>query len=227
MPYVPIGILGGTFDPIHLGHLHLAEAVRKKLCLSSIKIIPCFQSPLRDLPSASADERARMIELALRDHPNLTLDTRELYKTQKSYTVDMLTEIRTEITAQNQHVSLCLIMGLDAFSNFTSWKNWQQIAKLAHIIVADRELSHLPTGQPNKNIHEVAPEILRANIITDPQLLKTQEAGYILPVNIAHLPISATQIRRCYAQGKNIDARSMLPADVWKYIEEKKLYQSS
>lgn len=215
-----IGIFGGTFDPIHLGHLHLANTVQKEANLQCIKIIPCYQSPLRQLPIASAKDRATMIKLAIGKYPHLQLDERELSNLSPSYAVNTIESIRSEIGTQT---SLCFIMGDDAFAQFNKWHNWQKILKLTHLIVTTREKTF------NADSYFLySKKIL--DILYDHQVplawdLTTKPSGYIWLIDIKPLDISATTIRALVKNGKYQATQKLLPDKVWEYIKEHGLYQ--
>lgn len=210
-----IGILGGTFDPIHLGHLHLANTVQKKANLQHINLIPCYQSPLRELPIASAKDRAKMIKLAIGEYPHLQLDEREINNPTLSYAVNTVESIRCEIGPQTP---LCLIMGDDAFAKFTSWHQWKKILELAHLIVTTRESLLNPIVYSDKII-----KILHQHQTPLVNNLSTKASGYIWLVDIKPLNISATKIRTIIKN--NQDAQTFLPAKVWQYIRKHGLYQ--
>ena len=137
-----IGVLGGTFDPIHFAHLRLAEEVAEAFLLDTVRLIPSADPPHRTSPGASAQDRLRMVRLALEsagDH--LVADGSELERVGKSYMVDTLKALREE----NPSESISLILGTDAFIELMTWYEWQQLFTLAHIIVASRP--NLPISQ--------------------------------------------------------------------------------
>jgi nicotinate-nucleotide adenylyltransferase len=130
----PLGILGGTFDPIHLGHIHLANEVYKQLNLQEIRFIPCYQSPFKKRPIATDEQRLTMLKLALKNHPEFIIDNRELQRRKISYTIDTVKSLRQEFA----NTPLYLIMSADAFSKFNLWRDWQEISQLANLAVANR-----------------------------------------------------------------------------------------
>lgn len=210
--YKVIGILGGTFDPIHLGHLHLAKTILQQTYLQQIKLIPCYQSPHRDQPNVRAKDRLEMLKLAIADNPFLIAEGCELKKPRVSYTVDTLKLLLKKLP---EGFSLCLIMGADAFAQFTLWHKWQEILKLSNIIVAtrpgvDTSCKKLPPNFP-------------ATIVTHPIKLHKKAAGLIWFTDIKPLDISATTIRHFIKTGKDVSA--FLPEPVLNYIEEHKLYR--
>jgi nicotinate-nucleotide adenylyltransferase len=131
----PIGIFGGTFDPIHLGHIQVADKVYKQLGLKEIRFIPCSQSALKKQPPiASASDRLAMIKLAINTYPYFYVDDREIKQPGISYTVETLRSIRQE----HPNTPLCLIMATDAFAEFNLWHEYQEIMQLAYLIITNR-----------------------------------------------------------------------------------------
>lgn len=207
-----IGILGGTFDPVHLGHLHLAKEALKQAELTEIRFIPCYQSPHKKMPVATGKQRLVMLKFATKPYKNFYVDDRELQRKNTSYTIDTLKSLRQEIGKQQP---ICLIMSMDAFAKFNYWHKWQEITKLCHIIVADR-----PDSQPITDTETKI--LLKEKQIFKAAQLKTAPAGYILFINISPNPISATKIRAAIKACKNIN--SMVTKEVSQYIEQHKIY---
>jgi nicotinate-nucleotide adenylyltransferase len=135
-----LGLLGGTFDPIHCAHLELAREVMQALSLGAIHLIPVGDPPHRRAPVASADDRLAMIELAIVDYPNLVADDRELRRRGKSYTVLTLSEMRSAAPAQ----PLALLLGADQFLALPTWHRWRDVFALAHVVVVARPGMPLP-----------------------------------------------------------------------------------
>lgn len=205
-----IGILGGTFDPIHLGHVEPARDLLQILSLREIRFIPARIPPHRHAPMASAAHRWRMLQLALQDQPALVADDRELHRDGPSYTVDTLRELHAEMEEK-----LCLIMGADAFANLTAWHCWRDILRLSHIVITTRPGAQLPTTG-------AAADLLRERHCSSPQALSELVCGGILPQTVRLLDISASAIRAGIATGKDVSA--MLAPPVWRYIREQGLY---
>jgi len=203
-----IGILGGTFDPIHHGHLRLAEEVREALQLEQVRFVPAFQPPHRRAPIASAEHRLAMVRHALADNPHFAVDTRECERGGPSWMVDTCASLRAEYDAR----PLVLIMGMDAFNGFTRWREWARILELVHLAVATR---------PGSRAEDEAAELLaeRRCPATD---LECAAAGRIVEVPITALGISATQIRELAAQGRS--TRYLLPDPVRDYLAAHRLY---
>ncbi|MGC2049000.1 MAG: nicotinate-nucleotide adenylyltransferase [Gallionella sp.] len=211
-----IGILGGTFDPIHFGHLRLAEEMLELADLKQIRFIPAGTPPNRDAPQVSAQHRSAMVRLAIADQPAFILDTREVNRTTPCYTVDTLRELRVELgTAQ----PLCLLMGGDAFLQLHTWHEWEQLFELAHIVVGYR-----PGFTLVDRIHTATPALRRhyQQRLCATDTLSRQPAGGITELAIPKLEISATLIRSRVAENRSI--RYLLPNPVADYIHQHHLY---
>ena len=206
----PIGLLGGTFDPIHLGHLAVATQLVKRLDLAATELIPCHKPPHRDSQAASK-HRLAMASLACQDLPKVNINPIEFNRTLPSYTVDTLTELR----AQEPERPLCLIICSDAFASFNHWHRWQDILKLAHLVLVDRP------GYPQPNEPWVK-QLLKQHQVNDPQALHHNLAGKILIQPLHALAVSATQIRQYCAENKDIS--HLVPAAVAEYIDKHSLY---
>lgn len=207
----PIGILGGTFDPIHLGHLHLATTIHKQCSLQKIYLIPCYQSPLRISPIAPAKDRLNMVELAAKNLPFLAVDSFEIKRATPSYTIKTLEYLCQKYSA----TPLALIIGIDAFNRFDEWLESQKILDLAHLVIANR-----PDHKQITNKKVIA--ILKAREIFNQQELQNKMAGLIYQVTINPLPISATEIRTLIKNRK--DVSHLVTPEVKQYIDEHKLY---
>jgi nicotinate-nucleotide adenylyltransferase len=207
-----VGILGGTFDPVHNGHIHLARSVYNALQLQELRLIPCNQPLLRGDASATAQQRLRMVQLAVTDYPGLIADNRELQRGGYSYTIDTLMSVRNE----DAKTPLCLIIGMDQFVHFERWRSWRQIPELAHIIVPTR------AGYEFTPSPQVA-ALLRQCQTQDSNLLHTQPNGAVFFLAVTPLAVSGTEIRAGLRQG--LDVSAQLPHKVWEYICENKLYR--
>lgn len=208
----PVAVLGGTFDPIHFGHLRPALEIMEALRCDSLRLIPSHIPPHRKRPDTTSQQRAEMVALAIQNHGSFVLDERELRRDGPSYSVDTLASIREEIAAQRP---LCLIMGMDAFAAFPSWHRWQDILSLAHVVVTHRPGS--PASQ-DVDLGEWLDEV-RTECIDD---VHAAPCGRVLFYPVTQLDISATAIRKRIASG--LSPRYLLPSSVWAYIGEHGLY---
>lgn len=206
-----IGILGGTFDPIHLGHLQLARELYQRIPLQEIRFIPAYQPVHRNSPKANTNDRLNMLKLALIDQAGFVIDERELQRQGPSFMIDTLISLRKEMPEN----SLCLLMATDAFAGFDSWHRWQEILNYAHIIVVNRpEIPFTYSAMLQQFILQHKTE--------QKELLTTKTHGYLYFMNIPALPISATNIRQQIAAGQQPE--NLLPKKVWEYIEKHNLY---
>jgi nicotinate-nucleotide adenylyltransferase len=216
----PIGILGGTFDPIHYGHLRLAQEVADKLRLAEVRFLPSGTPPHRSSPGAPAADRLAMVQLAVTGNSLLTVDPRETLRAGPGYTVDTLMAIRAE-TGPAQ--SLVLMLGADAFLELATWSRWHQLFELAHVAVAYRP------GFPVDTWQSRMPQPLAAEynkrLMRQPLGIHTAPAGGIVVVPIAALDISATLIRDSMRAGAN--PRYLLPEQIIKYIQDNDLYNDN
>jgi len=210
----PIGVFGGTFDPIHHGHLRPALELLEALNLAEIRFIPCRIPVHRDTPAITAEQRLELVRLATVGQAGFVADDRELRRSGPSYMVDTLASLREEVGAT---VSLCLIVGSDAFRGLATWRRWRELTDLAHLVVMQRPGAS-PTF-PSELEAFVAPRF-----VADPLDLSKQSAGSILLQPVTQLAISATQVRTLLARGQSV--RYLLPETVLAYIHDHALYRS-
>jgi nicotinate-nucleotide adenylyltransferase len=206
------GVFGGTFDPIHLGHLRCAWEVSVAL-EAPIHMIPCRMPVHRGDPSADADHRMHMLNLALAGKQRLLADDRELRRETPSWMVDTLSSLRDD----HPDDGLCLIVGEDAFAGLHRWHRWQALFELAHIVIISRP------GHQTSRASELS-EFIRARLRSDTTELLEAGAGLVLRLTVTALEISASAIRGHYAAGG--DARYLLPESVREYIVAHGLYRS-
>jgi len=206
----PIGVFGGTFDPIHFGHLRLAEELAEAVGLSRVVFIPAGQPPHRGAPRTAAVHRLEMARRAIAGNPRFEVDAREVESPRPSYTVDTLAELRAELGAQQP---LWLLLGADAFLDLASWHEWRRLFDLANIAVAARP------GAPLLQSDAMPPEL--KNEVSQRQAADGP-AGAVLLRQTTPLDISATAIRDTLS--RNGSARYLLPDAVLDYIHEHQLY---
>jgi nicotinate-nucleotide adenylyltransferase len=215
-----IAILGGTFDPIHYGHLRLGTDVKSAVGLDEVRLVPAGDPPHRAPPVASAEHRLAMTELGCAEFPGLIADAREVHRPGPSYTVLTLESLREEQRGR----PLALVIGADAFAGLEQWRRWQQLFTLAHFLVVER---------PGTAFDPAAlPATLRTQwerrLTTDAMRLERSLAGAILRVDVTPQPISASSIRAALARGPagRNTVRGLLPASVLAYIDRNQLYRS-
>jgi nicotinate-nucleotide adenylyltransferase len=210
-----LGVLGGTFDPIHYGHLRLALEVAQQVGLTEVRFIPAGRPWHRSPPRAAASHRLAMVRLAVSDNPLFRVDEREVVAESPGYTVETLTALRRELGFERP---VCLLLGADAFQGLHTWHRWQELFGLAHVVVAQRP-GCSPVGAA------LAPDLaaqFSARQITDPAVLLREPAGRIHVQTITALDISASRIRADLAAGR--DPRYLLPDSVLAYIGRHRLY---
>lgn len=206
-----IGILGGTFDPIHHGHLRLAIELYERLDLAKIHFIPAACPPHRYRPLASSTVRLEMVKVAIAGVKDFIADDCELRREGTSYTIDTLSILRETYPQQ----PLCLILGMDAFIGLPQWYQWEKLITLAHLLVVRRPGVLLP------EVHKMR-DFLLAHQFHTPEDLTYCPAGGIWVEEIPMLNISATQIRNLIATGRN--PRYLLPEAVLELIHSHQLY---
>ncbi len=208
-----IGVLGGTFDPVHIGHLRSALEVAEGLALDELRLMPNARPPHRNTPQVSAQDRLAMVRCAVKGVPTLSVDARELARDTPSYTIETLELMRAELAATDQ---LFLLLGWDAFCGLPSWHRWEELLQHCHILVLQRPDADVEPPDALRNL-------LAARSVSDPQAL-VGPAGNIAFVWQTPLAVSATQIRQLLASGKSV--RFLVPDAVLAYIDAHNLYRA-
>ncbi|WP_371922238.1 nicotinate-nucleotide adenylyltransferase [Pseudomonas sp. DG56-2] len=208
-----IGVLGGTFDPVHIGHLRSALEVAEGLALDELRLMPNARPPHRNTPQVSAQDRLAMVRCAVEGVPTLSVDARELARDTPSYTIETLELMRAELAATDQ---LFLLLGWDAFCGLPSWHRWEELLQHCHILVLQRPDADVEPPDALRNL-------LAARSVSDPQAL-VGPAGNIAFVWQTPLAVSATQIRQLLASGKSV--RFLVPDAVLAYIDAHNLYRA-
>lgn len=204
---------GGTFDPVHNGHLAVARHARDRLH-ATVRLMPAADPPHRAAPGADAIHRARMLDLAVAGEPGLRVDRRELRRDAPSYTVDTLRGVRGEL---GPAAPVALLVGADALAALDTWRDWQALFGLAHFVVARRpgiDLDALPPGP--------LADSLAGRWADGPEELRCAPAGRVLRLAQPLRPESATEVRRRLAEGG--DWPALLPPAVAGYVARHRLY---
>ncbi|MDH5537528.1 MAG: nicotinate-nucleotide adenylyltransferase [Betaproteobacteria bacterium] len=220
MSTAPIGILGGTFDPIHYGHLRLAQELGGALKLDHVRFIPSGTPPHRTAPGASAEHRLAMTRIAVEGNGLFSVDDRETRRAGPGYMVVTLADLRREL-GPTQPVAL--LLGADAFLELATWYRWHELFTLAHIVVAHRPGFPVDTWQ-DRMPQPLAREYT-ARLMHQPLAVHLAPAGGIAVIPFTALDISATRIREMVAVG--VSPRYLLPNSILDYIQLHKLYLSS
>jgi nicotinate-nucleotide adenylyltransferase len=211
MPMQPLGIFGGTFDPIHYGHLRTALELKQTLGLAAIHFVPCATPPHRAAPMTDGRLRLELVRAAIKGEPGFVADDRELTRTGPSYTIDTLASFRAEFP----HQPLCLLLGMDAFLGLPQWHRWSELFEYAHIVVAHR---------PGWRAPEVGTigEVLRERRALKPADLAQSLSGRVLVQVVTQLEISSTDLRATIRAG--LDPKFLMPDSVRQLILETECY---
>jgi nicotinate-nucleotide adenylyltransferase len=207
-----LAILGGTFDPVHIGHLRAAIELGEALAAAEVRLLPCAVPPHRPQPAASPSQRLAMLEAAVRDLAGIRVDARELDRSGPSYTVDTLAALRREQGAR----PLVLAMGADAFAGLPSWHRWEELIGLAHLAVLTRPDSHQRLDPRLENL-------LAQAGTADASSLAGKPAGALIRLEIPPIPVSSTLIRQRLAAGRSL--AHLVPAAVLALIDHYGLYR--
>ena len=211
-PRQAIGYLGGTFDPIHIGHLQPALEIAETLALETLFLMPNHIAPHKSQTHCDAAQRTEMVALAIADHPKMQLDTRELKRNKPSYTIDTLKELKEDYP----DTPICFIMGMDSLLNFDKWHKWQEVLNYCHLIVSQR-----PQWKGHFN-NTVQTLVDNHKTINRDDLHQLQQ-GKIYFQETNQFDISSTEIRRLLKQGRSI--KHLVPTAVSAYIQAHHLYQ--
>lgn len=207
----PIGIFGGTFDPIHYGHLRPAMELVQALRLSEMRFMPAAVPPHRGAPVADPETRLALVRAAVEDVPGFLVDDREIGREGPSFSVDSLVALRSEFPDR----PLCMVLGMDAFHGLTRWHRWRELMQLAHIVVAHRPGWHAPAvGELQELLREAGTGRVRD--------LHDYRAGRIYIQAVTQLEISSTAIRNMMREGR--DPRFLTPDPVIRMMEETACY---
>ncbi len=206
-----IGLFGGTFDPVHYGHLRLAREVYAQAGLDELRFIPCHMPTHRAPATASSDQRLIMLNLALQEFPEFVIDEREINRAGHSYTFDTLSELRHELP----DARLCWLMGMDAFLDFTRWHKWRHILELAHLLVAVRPGYTAPADGDMRTL-------LDRHALDSVDTLRCRVAGGIVLLETPANDIASTHIRAKLAKGQSI--HNLVPPAIEQWLYEHPVY---
>lgn len=207
-----VAMFGGTFDPIHHGHLRLALELRDRLAFDQVLLLPCALPVHRESPGCSAEQRLEMVRLAVGDEPQLQVDDRELLSDEPSYSYHSLLSLRQQLGSD---VCLTMVMGADSLLSLDSWYRWQELLELGHILVVSRPGWHLTGNHPLASW-------LEKHRVEDFEQLHNSAAGHVYIQQLPGLDISATAIRQLLRRGSS--ARYLLPDPVLHWIKQNHLY---
>jgi nicotinate-nucleotide adenylyltransferase len=206
-------LMGGTFDPIHLGHILPAEETARWLGAAQVALIPAHIPPHKSTPHASAEQRATMAELVCNNQPLFYLDKRELQRNSHSFTIDTLVELKAEQPNKRLH----FIMGMDSLLTFTRWERWQKILTLCHLVV------NIRPGYSHQQLENSLSPELHAHIVDNITELERHSVGKIILHDCTAADVSSTEIRNSIKKGKNYSP--FVSQAVHEYIEQQQLYR--
>lgn len=209
-----IGVYGGTFDPIHYGHLRPALEVLEAFALSEIRFIPCGEPPHRASPVASAAQRLAMVQCAISGVSEFVADDREIRRDGPSYMIDTLRGLQGE----QEGAEFCLLLGMDAFAAFHTWHEWRGILALCNLLVM-----HRPEFEPAQVIQDTElRQLIAERRVQDRSLFSHTRAGKLMFYPVTQLDISSTRIRDAIRQQHSV--RYLLPDEVITMIELERIY---
>lgn len=212
-----LGLFGGTFDPVHWGHLRSAEEVREACALDEVRFVPCGVPPHRSAkPAASARQRLEMVRLAVEDNPGLGVSDAEVARPGNSYSIDTVRHFLGTLAPAD---SLYLILGLDAFLLIDGWKDWRELLRLTHVVVTSRP------GFGHALSYEEIPVVVREAFCYAPARFgfRNEYGKEIRFERLTDLFVSASAIRDLLGKGMSI--RYLVPSAVRRYVEEQRLYR--
>ena len=198
-----IGIFGGSFDPVHLGHLKTAKSIKKELNFERLFLLPCHDPVHKNSLHYSPKQRLEMLNLAIKDYPSLEIDTREIDREGSSYMIDTLADLTEEFKGK----TICLIIGMDSFLSFKTWKKWDEFARLVHLIILPRNTD----GLVEKNLETF-------DVALDKSDLNISSSGLLYFSNSELINISSTDIRGKIASNQNLDG--LMPSSVIKFLQK-------
>ena len=208
-----VAIFGGTFDPVHNGHLRIAIELAELLEVDSLRMIPCALPPHRNTPSVTPEQRLELLRLGIGDHSALVADDIELRRDGPSYTIETLRAIRQQI---GDDTPLFLCVGMDVLASLDSWHQWQQLTNYCHLVISSRPGYQLPEKG-------ALAEWIDERLCEDLNRLKQSSAGRLHLCDLTMLAISSTAIRKKLSAGEKIDY--LTPAAVVKSIQQQNLYE--
>ncbi len=198
-----IGIYGGSFDPVHLGHLQTATSIKNELNIDRLFMLPCFEPVHKNSLNYTSKQRLQMLDLAIKEFNSLEIDTREILRGGSSFMIDTLLDLKESF----KNESICLIIGMDSFINFKTWKNWDEFSKLIHLVVLPRN-----GDQP------VSKTLTTFETVENIDKLKSNSSGHLYFSNSQMIDISSSAIRGKIAANQNLD--NLLPISIINFLKK-------
>ena len=198
-----IGIYGGSFDPVHLGHLQTATSIKNELNIDRLFMLPCFEPVHKNSLNYTSKQRLQMLDLAIKEFNSLEIDTREILRGGNSFMIDTLLDLKESFKDE----SICLVIGMDSFINFKTWKNWDEFSKLIHLVVLPRN-----GDQP------VSKNLTTFETVENIDKLKSNSSGHLYFSNSQMIDISSSAIRGKIAANQNLD--NLLPISIINFLKK-------
>jgi len=198
-----IGIYGGSFDPVHLGHLQTATSIKNELNIDRLFMLPCFEPVHKNSLNYTSKQRLQMLDLAIKEFNSLEIDTREILRGGGSFMIDTLLDLNESF----KNESICLIIGMDSFIKFKTWKNWNEFSKLIHLVVLPRN-----GDQP------VSKTLTTFETVENIDKLKSNSSGHLYFSNSQRIDISSSAIRGKIAANQNLD--NLLPISIINFLKK-------
>ncbi len=198
-----IGIYGGSFDPVHLGHLQTATSIKNELNIDRLFMLPCFEPVHKNSLNYTSKQRLQMLDLAIKEFNSLEIDTREILRGGSSFMIDTLLDLKESF----KNESICLIIGMDSFIKFKTWKNWDEFSKLIHLVVLPRN-----GDQP------VSKTLTTFETVENIDKLKSNSSGHLYFSNSQMIDISSSAIRGKIAANQNLD--NLLPISIINFLKK-------
>lgn len=217
----PLGIFGGTFDPIHNGHIFPVLEAAEKADIKKVALMPCHIPSHKYPAMASSVDRLKMVELICTDYPLFYPDPRDIKRSKPTFTIDSLKEVRELLP----RTPLCFFIGTDSLQSLFTWRNWQTLFSFCHFIVCERTGESITNQLSDSNDCMQLKTLLNERQTFNPMVLHKQLYGHIYVANTQTLTVSSTSIRKKLAKNQPVEA--FLPQKILDYIQQHKLYQPS
>jgi len=222
----PLGVFGGTFDPIHYGHIYPVLEGAEKASIKKVALMPCYIPSHKNPAAASSEDRLKMVELVCADHGLFYPDPRDINRGIPTFSIDSLTEIRKAMP----NTPLCFFIGSDSLQNLFTWHQWPALFDLCHFVVCERKEESVKTLNSDadnslKRHGSQLQALLKQRRVFNPMALHSRLAGHIFVANTQSLTVSSSKIRQQLANNQSVEA--FLPPKIIDYIQQHKLYQTS
>ena len=217
----PLGIFGGTFDPIHYGHIYPVQEAAEKANIKKVALMPCYIPSHKNPATASSEDRLKMVKLVCADYPLFYPDSRDINRGKPTFSVDSLRELRQAMPT----TPLCFFIGTDSLQNLFTWQQWPTLFSLCHFVVCAREGDSVKGLEADSDTLLQLQALLNKRQTLTPKALHNSLAGHIYLANTQTLTVSSSKIREQFTNNQSV--KEFLPAKILDYIQQHKLYQPS